>query len=66
MATENAVMAATLTPGRTMISNAASEKLVETVGQRADDSPMEVLRNRDPVRFLYSSGRRLGATISRS
>jgi hypothetical protein len=28
------------------------EKIVETVGGRAGDSPMEVLRNRHPVSFL--------------
>jgi len=39
------------------------EKLVETVGQRADDSPMEILRNRDPVRFL---NRRADALAQRS
>jgi hypothetical protein len=39
------------------------EKLVETVGQRADDSPMEVLRNRDPVNFL---NRRADALAQRS
>jgi hypothetical protein len=32
------------------------EKIVETVGGRAGDSPMEVLRNRDPVSFLNRRG----------
>lgn len=27
-------------------------KIAETVGSRADDSPIEVLRNRDPVKFM--------------
>jgi len=27
-------------------------KIAETVGSKADDSPIEVLRNRDPVRFM--------------
>ena len=27
-------------------------KITETVGSKADDSPIEVLRNRDPVRFM--------------
>ena len=39
------------------------EKLVETVGMRADDSPMETLRNRDPVSFL---NRRADALAQRS
>ena len=39
------------------------EKLVETVGQRADASPIEVWRNRDPVNFL---NRRADALAQRS
>jgi len=39
------------------------ENLAETVGQRADDSPMEVLRNRNPVNFL---NRRAEALTQRS
>jgi hypothetical protein len=32
--------------------NARLEKIVETVGSRAGDGPMELLSNRDPVSFL--------------
>src|SRR5262249_8918313 len=39
------------------------EKIVETVGKRADEAPMEVLRNRDPVSFL---NRRAEALAQRS
>jgi hypothetical protein len=39
------------------------EKIVETVGKRADDSPMEILSNRDPVSFL---NRRADALAQRS
>jgi hypothetical protein len=39
------------------------EKIVETVGKRADEGPMEVLRNRDPVNFL---NRRADALAQRS
>src|ERR1700759_1696302 len=39
------------------------EKIVETVGKRADESPMEILINRDPVSFL---NRRADALAQRS
>ena len=39
------------------------KKIVETVGQRADTSPLEALRNRDPVNFL---NRRADALAQRS
>ena len=39
------------------------EKIVETVGSRADDTRLEVLRNRDPVSFL---NRRAEALAQRS
>jgi hypothetical protein len=39
------------------------EKIVETVGARADNGPMEALRNRDPVSFL---NRRADALAQRS
>jgi len=39
------------------------EKIAETVGKRADDSPMEILRDRDPVSFL---NRRADALAQRS
>jgi hypothetical protein len=38
-------------------------KIVETVGQRADESPIELLRNRDPITFLQ---RRADALEQRS
>jgi len=38
-------------------------KIVETVGKRSDDSPVEALRNRDPVNFLQ---RRAEALAQRS
>ena len=42
---------------------ARGAKIAETVGRRADDSPMEVMRNRDPVSFL---NRRADALAERS
>jgi hypothetical protein len=42
---------------------ARGAKITETVGRRADDSPMEVLRNRDPVNFM---NRRADALAQRS
>jgi len=39
------------------------EKIAETVGKRADESPIEILRNRDPVSFL---NRRAEALAQRS
>ena len=42
---------------------ARGAKIAETVGKRADDSPMEVLRNRDPVNFM---NRRADALAQRS
>jgi hypothetical protein len=39
------------------------EKIAETVGKRADESPIEILRSRDPVSFL---NRRADALAQRS
>ena len=39
------------------------EKIIETVGAKADDGPLEVLRNRDPISFL---NRRADALAQRS
>lgn len=39
------------------------EKIVETVGKAADDGPLEILRDRDPVNFL---NRRAEALAQRS
>jgi hypothetical protein len=36
------------------------QKIVETVGSKADDSPMEILQNRDPVAFLNRRAEALG------
>jgi len=45
-AIENAIRA------RAKDRQARIAKITETVGSKADDSPIEVLRNRDPVRFM--------------
>jgi hypothetical protein len=45
-AIENAIRA------RAKDRQARMAKITETVGSKADDSPIEVLRNRDPVRFM--------------
>jgi LTXXQ motif family protein len=42
---------------------ARREKIIETVGKRAEDGPMEALGNRDPVSFL---NRRADALAQRS